>query len=246
MKPATTKKVPFQVQIPNLDGDGIAERVPIEVEVYADPETGEDVLTLESLALVERTQARHMGLMSPEEINELRRRLAVTQQEISKLLQVGEKTYTRWENGRSRPSRSMNLLLCALRDGCISVNYLRLRRDPNLKEFWFARIPDPKDAFRTLAHCTFKGSEDFTFAQAGNSQQWFARTGAVLGARSAKSANWQHIFLHPLGGKLPWMGVTLKATQSRSGHAILPATDLGRQTRTSQPIRLESDEEQFG
>jgi putative zinc finger/helix-turn-helix YgiT family protein len=130
MKPATTKTATFQVQIPNLDGDGIAETVPIEVQVYLDPETGEEVLTQESLDLIEKTQARHMGLMSPEEIKELRRRLDLTQQEISELLQIGQKTYTRWENGRSRPARSMNLLLCALRDGYINVDYCRSFRDP--------------------------------------------------------------------------------------------------------------------
>jgi len=133
VKPTTTKTITFPVQIPNLDGDGIAETVSVDVQVYLDPETGEEVLTQESLDLVEKTQARHMGLLSPEEIKELRRRLDVTQQEISELLQIGEKTYTRWENGRSRPSRSLNVLLCALRDGYIDVNYLRLLKDQNLK-----------------------------------------------------------------------------------------------------------------
>lgn len=123
------KKVPFEVVIPNLDGDGIAEAVPIEVEAYTDPDTGEDVLTPESLELIEKTQARRMGLMLPEEIRQLREdRLELTQDEICELLQIGAKTYTRWETGRARPSRSMNVLLCALRDGVITVEYLRTLR----------------------------------------------------------------------------------------------------------------------
>ena len=58
------KQIPFDVQIPNLDGDGIAQTIRIEVTAYADPESGEDILTPESLELIERTQARHMGVMA--------------------------------------------------------------------------------------------------------------------------------------------------------------------------------------
>lgn len=134
MKTDITRTETFQVQIPNLDGDAIAETVPIEVQVYLDPETGEEVLTRESLNLIEQTQARHIGLMSPQEIKDLRLRLDMTQQAISELLQVGEKTYTRWENGRSRPSRSMNVLLCAFRDGCISLHYLRSLLEGNVPQ----------------------------------------------------------------------------------------------------------------
>jgi DNA-binding transcriptional regulator YiaG len=118
------KDITFDVHIPNLDGDGIACTVPIEVQAYTDPETGEDVLTPESVQLVEKTQARCMGLMSAEEIKSLRQRLDLSQQEISELLQIGAKTYTRWESGRAMPSRSMNVLLCALRDGQLDLSYL--------------------------------------------------------------------------------------------------------------------------
>jgi DNA-binding transcriptional regulator YiaG len=133
------KKVPFNVHIPNLDGDGIALTVPIEVQAYTDPETGEDVLTPESLELIEKTQARHMGLMSAEEIKALRTRLRLPQDEMSHLLQIGAKTYTRWESGRARPSRSMNVMLCALRDGQLDMNYLRALRDPASLTEWRAR-----------------------------------------------------------------------------------------------------------
>ena len=128
MKTNTLKTIPFNVQIPNLDGDAIAETIPIEVQAYTDPETGEEVLTPESLELIEKTQARHMGLISPDEIRELRERFELTQEQISGLLQIGAKTYTRWESGRARPSRSLNLLLCALRDGALSLEYLRCKR----------------------------------------------------------------------------------------------------------------------
>src|SRR6266849_3799718 len=93
------KTIPFDLHIPNLDGDGIAFTIPIEVQAYTDPETGEDVLTAESTQLIEKTQARYMGLMSADEIKSLRQRLALSQNEMSELLQIGAKTYTRWESG---------------------------------------------------------------------------------------------------------------------------------------------------
>ena len=139
MKNQNLKRIPFDVYIPNLDGDGIAETIQIEVQAYTDPETGEDVLTPESLELIEKTQARHMGLMSAGEIKELRQRLGLSQDEMSELLQIGGKSYTRWESGRARPSRSMNVLLCALRDGQMDVNYLTALRDPETQTLWRAR-----------------------------------------------------------------------------------------------------------
>jgi DNA-binding transcriptional regulator YiaG len=130
------KTIPFDVHIPNLDGDGTAEIIKIEVQAYTDPETGEDVLAPESMELIEKTQARHMGLMAADEIKELRTRLGLSQDEMSNLLQIGAKSYTRWESGRARPSRSMNVMLCALRDGQLGVNYLRALRNPNPQPGW--------------------------------------------------------------------------------------------------------------
>jgi len=107
MKTITGLKMrPFDVHIPNLDGDGIAETIRIEVPVCVDAESGEEILTPDAHELIEKTKARRMGVMLPDEIRELRQRLNLTQEQISALLQVGAKTYTRWESGRARPSRS--------------------------------------------------------------------------------------------------------------------------------------------
>src|ERR1035437_6829556 len=114
----------FQVAIPSPDGTKIVETVVIKVPIERDPSTGEEILTTDALDLIETTQARHMGLLLPSEIRALRKRLGLTQREFGDLLQVGEKTATRWENGHGRPSRSLNVLLCALRDGQLPVGYL--------------------------------------------------------------------------------------------------------------------------
>lgn len=120
-----TKNVSIEVVIPKLDGAGEAERVPVEVLVQWDDELQEWLMTPEAHEKIENTKARYLGLLLPGEIKNLRQRLGLTQAEICELLQIGEKTWTRWENGRERPSRVLNVLLCALRDGKLDLPYLR-------------------------------------------------------------------------------------------------------------------------
>lgn len=122
---AKRELVEVPVHIPTLDGAGIAETITVKVEGLRDPDTGELFLDGEALELLDKVKARHMGLLLPEEIKALRLRLNLSQREMSELLHIGEKTYTRWENGRERPSQSLNLLLRALRDGRLDAAYLR-------------------------------------------------------------------------------------------------------------------------
>ncbi len=128
----TATTIQYPVRIPNLEGDGFAETIEIEVEAWKDAD-GEIFLDAEANTAIEKTRARHMGLMLPEDIRELRERLALTQEQISDLLQIGKKTWTRWESGKERPSRSMNLLLNGICDGRLDVNYLRVMREPALR-----------------------------------------------------------------------------------------------------------------
>ena len=74
--------------------------------------------------MLDDVQARHMGLLTTDEIKAVRTKLGATQKELSELLQIGEKSWTRWETGRDRPSRSMNVLLLALVDGRIDLRWL--------------------------------------------------------------------------------------------------------------------------
>lgn len=156
----TLKTIPFDVQIPNLDGDAIAETIRIDVQAFTDPETGEDILTPESMELIEKTQARHMGLMGSEEIRALRLRLMLTQAEMSELLQLGGKSYTRWESGRARPSRSLNLLLCALRDGVITTEYLRALRHGGTTDVLAQRLLEPEQWAKAHAWVFFESQKD--------------------------------------------------------------------------------------
>lgn len=113
------------VHIPSADGSGIARTEMVEVDAWRDPATGDIYLDGYATEKLEAFKARYLGILAPEQIRNLRNAIGMTQKGMAELLQLGEKTWTRWETGRERPSRSMNVLLCALYDGRVDVNYLR-------------------------------------------------------------------------------------------------------------------------
>ena len=121
------KNIEFEVLIPKADGTGIAEKVKLTVPVRWDEELQDWLMTPEAHEIIDNTKARHMGLLLPAEIKELRERYDYTQKEMGELFQVGEKSWTRWESSKHRPSRSINLLIRALYEGEISINYLLKR-----------------------------------------------------------------------------------------------------------------------
>jgi len=125
--PMKTKNDQFQVVVPSLDGLGAAERVRISVPLRWDDELKEWLLTPEAHARIENTKARHMGLLLPAQLKELRDRLGYTQKQMGDLFQVGEKSWTRWETGKHRPSRSINLLIRTLYERKVSLKYLLTR-----------------------------------------------------------------------------------------------------------------------
>jgi len=122
----------FEVTIPTSDGTAIAERIPVKVPMEWDPVLQEWLLTKDAEDMVEATKARHMGLMTPEELVALRKRLGTTQSQIGNLLKIGEKTWCRWESGRQRVSQSMNLWLRALQVGMVSAQDLNWLNQPRI------------------------------------------------------------------------------------------------------------------
>lgn len=132
----------IEVRIPSADGTRVAERVRVQVPLKWDKELNEWLLTEDAHQIVDDTKARHLGLISPVDLKEMRIRLHLTQRQIGALIQVGEKSYTRWETGRARPSRSLNVLLCALRDGRLSIPYLQSLQRPFV-EWWFSPLQQP-------------------------------------------------------------------------------------------------------
>jgi transcriptional regulator with XRE-family HTH domain len=122
------KRIVHPVRIPNCDGEGFSETIEVRVDAWHNAE-GDIFLPGDVAEQIEVFKARHMGLLAPGELRKLRTTLRLTQKQISNLLQLGEKTWTRWESGRERPTRSMNILLHALRDGKIGTAWLRRFQD---------------------------------------------------------------------------------------------------------------------
>lgn len=115
---------PFEVVVPTADGTAVAERIPIKIPMEWDEELGEWLITPEAEQTLEETKARHMGLMLPVGLVALRQRLGLSQRQIGELLQIGAKSWTRWETGIQRPSKSMNLMLLLLDKGLVSPKQL--------------------------------------------------------------------------------------------------------------------------
>ena len=118
---------PFSIHIPDLAGETTERIVTIEVPVRWDEVIDEWVLTEEAHEMIERRKALEMGLLSPGQLLELRTRHGLNQMLMGALFQVGEKSWCRWESGKHRPTRSINLLIRALYDGELSIDYLRRR-----------------------------------------------------------------------------------------------------------------------
>lgn len=129
-----TKCEPFEVLVPDLDGTGVAERVMVTIPLEWDEELNQWLLAPEAHRIIEDTKARHMGLLLPAQFKELRERYDYTQKEMGELFQVGEKSWTRWESGKHRPSRSISLLIRALYEGEVSINYLLKRAGKPARE----------------------------------------------------------------------------------------------------------------
>lgn len=65
------------------------------------------------------------GLLSADQIREIRQQHALTQAELARLLRLGANTISRWEAGRNVQTAAMDVLLRLIRDLPGSVEYLR-------------------------------------------------------------------------------------------------------------------------
>ena len=149
-------------------GYQIAEK--IEVPAWQDPVDGEIYLTSEAEEKLAEVKARYMGPLSPEQFKELREYFGMSQKEISALLQIGARSWSRWECGKERPSRMTNLLLSALYEGELHIDFFKRKQEP--KECRFAAMRDTPMAHqadakqKTFAHfnahfetCSFNDNE---------------------------------------------------------------------------------------
>jgi len=91
---------------------------------------GEQILSHELNEQVEREASRRWGLLQPEEVKGIRARLGLTQVQMAELLGVGEKTYTRWESGKSYHNTSSDNLIRLVAQSPELFARLNAQRDP--------------------------------------------------------------------------------------------------------------------
>lgn len=179
-----TKHEEFEVLVPNIDGTAVAERVKVMIPMRWDEELKDWLLTPEAHQIIEDTKARRIGLLLPAQLKELRERYEYTQTEMGELFQVGEKSWTRWESGRHRPSRSINLLIRALYEGQISINYLLKRAGKpacevetvaKMESFpWLASASLPAE-MAYFAHCLVVSGKVIHFHSKGHGKSAFLK-----------------------------------------------------------------------
>lgn len=119
----------FDIHVPATENRAARKVATIEVLVRVGDD-GAEVLTQESLDLIDKTQARYMGLLMGEDIRALRERLKLSQDELSDLLGCGKKSLSRWENGHGYPSQLVNTLLRALDERLLTPALLRRLQQP--------------------------------------------------------------------------------------------------------------------
>lgn len=126
-----TKQVPFDIYIPASEHRAAVKVDTILIEVYTD-DFGNEMVTTASTQLIQKTQARYMGLLADSDIRALRERLSLSQDQLSDLLGCGKKSLSRWENGREYPSQLVNTLLRLLEEKKVTPEDLRAVRGPRI------------------------------------------------------------------------------------------------------------------
>lgn len=94
--------------------------------IYECDECGEELIQAQDSKKFEkdRTDFRRGvdGLLTSEEIRNIRKSFDCSQKEFAEMLQVGEKNFARYENGAATQSRAMDSLLRILRDYPFSIS----------------------------------------------------------------------------------------------------------------------------
>jgi HTH-type transcriptional regulator/antitoxin MqsA len=127
----------------------------------------EEELPPELVARIEAERYRLEGLLSPLEVQDVRKRVGLSQREMAKLLGVGEKTYTRWELGLSAQTKSMDNLIRLADQHPEILLEIESRRNPQRQRVireYFDSLPEAK-AGSALALAAHGGELDQKAAQ---------------------------------------------------------------------------------
>ena len=71
----------------------------------------ERIISFDLEQQLENVRRERLGFLTPEEMRTIRNRSGLTQIEMAQLLGLGDKTYTRWESGKSLQNKSSDNLI---------------------------------------------------------------------------------------------------------------------------------------
>jgi len=91
----------------------------------------EEILSHELDKAIGLEAIKRQGLLTPEEIRQARRRTGLSAVDMACLLGVGEKTYTRWETGKSIQNRGNDTLIRLLDANADAFALVQAERQPN-------------------------------------------------------------------------------------------------------------------
>jgi putative zinc finger/helix-turn-helix YgiT family protein len=136
---------------------------------------GEDILCHELDQALDRERYRRLGLLASEEIRRVREKTGLSAVDMSHLLSVGEKTYTRWENGRSLQTKASDTLIRLIDKNPEMFALLAAEREPHRDAFITSY-------FDTLAH--LKGTNELAIAAHGGDMSTKTREAVLKCLRS--------------------------------------------------------------
>ena len=82
---------------------------------------GEAILPPELDKAIDAERYKRQGLLAPNEVREARMKTGLSTVEMAQRLGVSEKTYTRWETGKSIQNKSNDTLIRLLEENAISL-----------------------------------------------------------------------------------------------------------------------------
>lgn len=119
----------------------------------------EEIIPDQLSKTIEKVRYKRLGLLSPAEIKQIRQRTGLSAIEMAQILGAGDKSYTRWENGRSMQSKATDTLLRLVDQYPELFADIDAQRDQN-------RQAVIKEYFEGLS--SVKGSQSYAMAAHGD------------------------------------------------------------------------------
>ncbi len=145
---------------------------------------GEEILPDDLTQAMEAEQYRRLGLLTPAEIRQVRQRTGLSAVDLANLLGVGEKSYTRWENGRSMQNRSNDTLIRFLDKNAGAFMIVDAERKPDRERLLAKYVSDLRG---------MKGRQPYAMAAHGgdlgvaNTKSLRRRLQEIVAARGKRS-----------------------------------------------------------